>query len=267
MDNNNNKNKKEIREELDLNEEDLHLLEDDNLRKRKISNKINSFLNSNFQYVSIIVIAVVFWFSFSYIFVPKYEMIVRDSTEILQEKKEGFVREYRVLADNKESVKTYSQIDESDIDKIMKIVPEEYTKDYLFTWFTYFLMKNNYNVRSVKITDINEVNKKVEEQTTIEGSTLGESRRGAEETESTSTSTRSNLSYAPNHFNSLSYDISSSLGAWVIKTEISGVTYFDLKYLVDIIENNLKIIDIVSLDFNPASRVVEMEAVSYYKKK
>ncbi|MFA5420631.1 MAG: hypothetical protein WC280_01215 [Patescibacteria group bacterium] len=247
---------KEKKDDISLDENEL--FNDSEVRKMRTSNKINSFLNSNFQFVSILLIIAVFWFSFVYILSPKYDRIIKESTEILKENKENFVREYRVLADNRESINTFNQIKEEDVDKIMKIVPESYSRDSLFTWFTYFLMKNNYNVRSVKIIDINEVNKTQQTDQTA--------RRGVGEVTAEQGVATTSLSYSPNHFNSLPYDVSSRLGAWVINVQISGVTYPDLRYLVDIIEKNLKIIDVISLDFNPGARVVEIEALSYYKK-
>ena len=88
---------------------------------RRIKNKINSFLNNNFQYFSFLMLFFVFWFSFNFILLPKYEKVVKTSNEVLEMKKKMFVDEYRELVSYRKNIEVFESIDKGEVDKINKI--------------------------------------------------------------------------------------------------------------------------------------------------
>ncbi|HNV12893.1 MAG TPA: hypothetical protein PK686_00220 [bacterium] len=231
-------NKKEKEQELEKNISS----------RRKFKNKINSFLNSNFQYVSFLMLFFVFWFSFNYILVPKYNKVVIVSNEILESKKDVFIEEYKELISYKKNIEVFESISSSDIDKINKMVPSENSKDDIFMEFAYFLMKNNFNIKSLKVSN------------PLDSSTTqpGNSRRSLG-------AVGSNLEL-DSRITQVAYSLPPNIGSWLIKTEISSIDYIGLKYLLDVIENNLRIVDVVSVDFDPASKNVKLDALVYYFK-
>ncbi len=215
---------------------------------RRIKNKINSFLNNNFQYFSFLMLFFVFWFSFNFILLPKYEKVVKTSNEVLETKKEMFIKEYRELVSYRKNIEVFESIDKGEVDKINKMVPKNVLRDDVFMEFAYFLMKNNFNIKSLKVSD------------PLESSTISQtgSRRSM-------VAPGSGLEI-DSRLTQMAYSLPSNIASWAIKAEISAVNYVDLKYLLDIIENNLKITDIVYLEFNPESKTVKFDALVYYFK-
>lgn len=215
------------------------------LARRKFLNRISSFLNSHFQYFSFLVLFFVFWFSFNFIIEPKYEKISLASSEILETKKSLFISEYKELASYKKNIDIFESINSGDMDKISKMIPSEYSRDDLFTEFTYFLMKNNFNVKSISVSNAENIS--VEKQ---------------------ALSRRSGASENPEFFRKtqVSLPLPPGIGSWLIRAEVSNITYTDLKYLLDIIENNLKLVDVVSIDFDPAANIVSFDALTYFYK-
>lgn len=235
----NNKNFKKEQEEQ---------LEKKASSNRRIKNKINSFLNNNFQYFSFLMLFFVFWFSFNYILLPKYEKVVMTSNEVLETKKKMFIDEYRELVSYKRNIEVFEGISQDDIDKINKMIPGNIPKDDIFMEFAYFLMKNNFNIKSLKVSDPLDA--------------LSTSQPGSRRT---MVAPGSNLEI-DSRLTQITYSLPSNIGSWLIKAEISGVNYVDLKYLLDIIENNLKITDVIYLDFDPVSKTVKFDALTYYFK-
>lgn len=215
---------------------------------RRIKNKINSFLNNNFQYFSFLMLFFVFWFSFNFILLPKYEKVVITSNEVLETKKEMFITEYRELVSYKRNIEVFESISQEDIDKINKMVPGSTPKDDIFMEFAYFLMKNNFNIKALKVSDPLE----------LSSASQPGSRR-------TMVASGNNLEI-DSRLTQIAYSLPSNIGSWLVRAEVSNVNYVDLKYLIDIIENNLKITDIVYLDFDPESKTVKFDALIYYFK-
>lgn len=232
---------------------DIKEFEQNSFSGRKIKNKINSFLNSNFQYFSFLMLFFVFWFSFNFILVPKYEKVTLASNEVLESKKSLFVEEYKELVAYKKNIEVFESINEGDIEKISKMIPTEYSKDEIFMEFAYFLMKNNFNIKSLKVHDPKNVSLIQQQSSSRRMLSAPENNPSGLQLDSKATQ--------------VAYSLPPNIGSWLLKVELSPINYFDLKYLSDVIENNLKLIDIISLDFDPLSRKVSFEALAYYFKK
>lgn len=215
---------------------------------RRIKNKINSFLNKNFQYFSFLLLFLVFLFSFKFILLPKYEKAVITSNEVLEAKNRIFEKEYRELVSYRKNIEVFESIDKGEIDKIGKMIPRNTSREDVFMEFAYFLMKNNFNIKSLNVSD------------PLETSTPERISRRA-------------MALAPDSNSELDskisqriYSLPNNISSWLVKAEVSAVNYIDLKYLLDIIENNLKITDIINLDFDPTSKTVSFDALVYYFK-
>jgi hypothetical protein len=107
-------------------------------------------------------------------------------------------------------------------------------------------MKNNFNVKSIKVSNTEDI---------VSGKqVLSRRSSGTSNDPEFSRATQVSLSLPPD------------VGSWLIRAEISNVAYTDLKYLLDIIENNLKLVDVVSMDFDPITKSVSFDALTYYYK-
>ncbi len=58
----------------------------------------------------------------------------------------------------------------------------------------------------------------------------------------------------------------SEIGRIKVTLSIIGVDYFSLKNTLNTIENNLMIMDIISLDFQPSNNSVDLVFYTYYLK-
>lgn len=216
------------------------------LLAKKRKNDLNRFLNSYFKFFSLFFILLFLWASFRFIVQPKFKKVVSESNNILIEKKSQFIKEYRNLQNYKKTIAEFSEINPENIYKILKILPDEYTRDDLFTEITYFFIKNNFKLKSVDISPTS--------------GNLGESLEG------TGRRSAEVVVESPQYLDHLS-SLPTEVGSWFIEVEFSGVNYFNLKYLLSLLENNLKIVDTFSVEFSPQDGTVKIGLLTYYYKK
>ncbi|MFA5644513.1 MAG: hypothetical protein WC928_03245 [Patescibacteria group bacterium] len=216
------------------------------LLAKKRKNDLNRFLNSYFKFFSLFFILLFLWASFRFIVQPKFKKVVSESNNILIEKKSQFIKEYRNLQNYKKTIAEFSEINPENIYKILKILPDEYTRDDLFTEITYFFIKNNFKLKSVDISPT--------------AGTLGESLEG------TGRRSAEVVVESPQYLDHLS-SLPTEVGSWFIEVEFSGINYFNLKYLLSLLENNLKIVDTFSVEFSPQDGTAKIGLLTYYYKK
>ena len=221
--------------------------EDPNVRRRR--NAINKFLNSYFKFIVLFFIVAFLWASFSYVIGPKFEEASGASNTIVEEKKIEFLKQYNELQNYKNAISSFSSIDRRNVYRIEKMVPKAYSRDDLFTEITYFLLQNNFRINSINIIDPGA------------NSAITDTGAGRRPVVDASTQQSSDMAYRQ-YTDSLSSDI----GAWVINLELSDMDYPRLKTLLSLLENNLKLMDVYSLNFYPSSRMLNIGILTYYKK-
>lgn len=217
-----------------------------NLKQRRMNNKINSFLNSYFKFAVIALVIIFFVASVNYIIIPRFKKVSVSSEEVLQKKKAEFLKEYNSLQNYKKIISGFSQINQEDIYKIEKMIPNRYSREDLFIEMTYFLLENNFKTDLVKVSD------PLEAVPTEKNDAQG--RRIV-----------NNNADLPGYYN-YATSLPVGVGSWLIEIELSNVNYQSLKQFLNIIENNLRIMDIYSLDFNPQEQSVKAKIITYYKK-
>lgn len=224
---------------------------DFSVKKRR--NNINRFLNSYFKYFLVVVIFVILLMAIIFLVKPRFEDAVIASNNILQERKTEFIKKYQELEKYKELIADFETVDSGVAYKINKMVPTGYSRDDLFSEITYFLISNDFKVKNVEVISLNENKNNIPSDSNIN---LG---RRAVNSDNNNTATTSDLYLQ--HLNSLPIGV----GAWEVKASISDINYTGLKKLLSILENNLKLIDIYYLDFQPGNRSVDIEFLTYYK--
>lgn len=234
----------DFKKELNNNTSEPH--KEISLKQRRINNKINSFLNSYFKFVVIILVVVFFMASVNYIIVPRFRKVSVSSEEVLQRKKSEFLREYNSLQEYKKIIAGFSQINPEDVYRIEKMMPSRYSREDLFIEMTYFLLENNFKTDLVKVSDPLEV-------------------ASVEKNDTQGRRVVNNNADLPAYYSYVS-SLPSGIGSWLIEIELSNVNYQSLKNFLDIVENNLRIMDIYSLDFDPQAQSVKAKIITYYKK-
>lgn len=217
-----------------------------NLKKRRLNNKINSFLNSYFKLVVVIFVVVFFISLINYVIIPRFKKVAVSSEEVLQNKKAELLREYSFLQNYKKIIANFSQINEEDIYKTEKMIPARYSREDLFIEVTYFLLENNFKTDLVKISD--PLDLAPSEQPDTQGR-----RKVASNVE------------RPEYYDYI-VALSPKIGTWLVEVELSEVDYPSLKQFLSIMENNLKLMDVYSLDFDPQTKTIKAKIITYYKK-
>lgn len=225
---------------------------------RKRRNTVNKFLNSYFRFIAVFILVVFLWAAIRFMIKPRFEDAIVLSNNALKQKKTEFLSEYKKMENYKNIIAEFSEIDPIKISKISKIVPEQYSRDDLFTEITYFLMKNNFKIQSITIADplagVGSTGASVESS----GSGASSERRAnAVDSEAINT---------PVHTNYLK-TLSPETGVWLVNLQLIEIDYPALKSLLSVLENNLKLIDIFSINFQPTTRSVDLSFFTYYYKK
>jgi hypothetical protein len=223
------------------------------LKARKRRNNINRFLMSYFKYFLVVIIFIILVLSFKFLLIPQYKEVVFASNNVLKEKKTEFMLQYQELKNYENTINQFNTINSNDIYRIEKMIPNSYSRDDLFAEITYFLMTNNYKVENVEVLSLDQA-------PTSTDSNINLNRRSDSQNQKTTTSSSSDL-----YKKQLSL-LPENIGAWKIRVSVSEVDYFSLKKMLNILESNLKIIDIYYLDFKPTDRTVSIDFLTYYKK-
>ncbi len=211
---------------------------------RRRRNALNRFLNSYLKFFVVLLVLVFLWGAINFIIQPKFNEVIQSNDTFLKSKKSEFLIQYNELQKYKRIISEFSNISPENIYKVEKMIPTEYTRDSLFTEITYFLIKNNFKISSIKVTDIRTV-----------GSGTANTRRTQVTESNTEQPYSSLISYLPN-------DVSY----YVVDLNLTNVDYSALKYLLVSLENNLKLIDVYAVNFDPKALTAEISFLTYYKK-
>jgi len=215
-----------------------------NLKKKR--NATNKFLNANFKVMVFVFIIVFMFVAFRFFILPKFEEASSASNIIIESKKTEFVKAYNDLQDYKSLINEFSKIDPQNIYRVEKMVPNAYTRDDLFTEVTYFLIQNGFKINSINIID--------------------PSAEAVKATAGTKRVSVDDKNTKPAYQERLDYSASMGISAWIVNLEIANIDYPQLKKVLSLLENNLKLMDIYSLDFYPSSNTLNIGLMTYYHK-
>jgi hypothetical protein len=235
---------KELKDVFSSKEKDIPEEVSSKVKRRR--NAINSFLNSYFSIFIVVIILALLWVSFSFIIKPKFEKVAVSSVDVIDERREIFIKEYERLESYKMAVESLSDINTDDIEKIRNVIPEKQSREDLFIEMTYFLFKNNFKADSVRVTS-------PASAPATTAAVISDRRGGTLESES------------PEYLDQ-TRSLPADISFWIVEMNIDDIDYIGLKYLLDIVENNLKLKDVFRLEFDPESRQAKIKLVSYYRK-
>jgi hypothetical protein len=205
-------------------------------KKEKIRQRMNMFLARYFNWLLVLVVLIIVIIGSVFILKPKYNEITKltKNNEFGQEQEYSIRRQY--LDKIKSLIKIYDKVNRSDAEKVNYILAEKDIQEEIFSEIQSLVEKNGLLLEGLKIEPVEEVKKP----------------SGVNLTKKTET----NAVLLP-----------PEIGRIKATLSVIGVDYFSLKSLISTMENNLALIDIVNLDFEPDSGSAELVFYTYYLKR
>ena len=199
----------------------------------KIKNKINIFLSNYFNLLLFIIIISLLASGYTLIVKPKYENLIKEISVAGQERNLEYSERSKYLNKLKELKAEYDKVSANDIDRAYMLAPKEEYYEKMFAEIEDLVLKKGFLLSSLSIEKAESKDKKeVNNENVI-----------------TENSEENN------------YDGVKTLS---IKMDILGVDYNNLKKLLGILENNLRLLDVYNLAFSPENNSVSITMSAYY---
>ncbi|HKK54020.1 MAG TPA: hypothetical protein VJ926_00655 [Patescibacteria group bacterium] len=210
-------------------------------RRARIKVKINSFFSVYFKFAILIIVLVIFFSSYVYILKPKYDTAVEAVKGNIISQERVYLLQLNKLNKFKQLVAAYNKIPTDEKDKLNNLLPPDYIKEQLFIELGYIIPQKGYNLSHLDFKKDKEMESEQEGQRNVN-------------TKEEKTA-RSFLNELP-----------SDIGYIDANLKVSVVTYNGVRNLLKILENNLRLIDIYKVSFDPEGENLELSFVTYYLK-
>jgi Tfp pilus assembly protein PilO len=186
------------------------------------------FLYRYFNYLIIFIVLIILLVGFLYLIKPKYTSITRGVEQINKEREELRDDLSNYLNDLNSYKKQYSQVSDTEKEKINKMLPDNEVAEDLFAHMESLISRRGLILDSMKV-----------------GS---EKDKRGKKTKSAAKSDKDSLG----QINIINMEVS-----------VSGVDYKGLKDLLNTIENNLRIMDIKEITSSPEENTVTLKIDTY----
>lgn len=203
------------------------------IKNKELQNKLNLFLHQYFDFFILIIVIILLFFGYEYIIKPKSERVNINSEIMITDKQS----DKRVLEGALEKLISYrlayGSISQTEKDKISMILPGKEGRDNLFTNMEAFVSRQGLMLDSIEIGAKDE-------------SAANSRQRQADE------------------------EIGTAAGEGGINTinlsmEISGVNSYErFKDFLIALENNLRLVDVTSVNYDQEAGSLSLEAMAYY---
>jgi len=212
-------------------------IQQDNQRKQKI----NALLIRYFKWLVLALAIIILAMGYFLLIQPKYRQAIKNVELVSQEKELKYLAQQKYLNQLNELKAAYQNITTEDRDKIEAVLPNQAKTEELFAEIEAIVSKNGLILTSLQIEP--EANK----STAQNRRTTGSARRN--------TGNKTEIENLP-----------EGIGKVKIVMNLLGTDYGSLKNIIKTIENNLRLMDIVTLDFSPAENQTSLELFAYYMK-
>jgi len=204
-------------------------------RNPKNQNSLNLFLNNYFSVFIVIIVIFVFILSYFLFLRPKFNQTLSAIKDNIETQQKLYEAQQRKLSSLKTVSELYKKIDKNDLKKFNGVLSENYVKERLFGELEEIITANGFVPSSIKIS-------RPEEGT--------DSGQAAAEEEAT-----------------VARQLSPRLGQINVSVAITTIDYAGFKNLLKIFENNLRLFDLLKLNFSPSSGAADLTLATYYYKK
>jgi len=209
------------------------------IKNKQLKNRINFFLLNNFKPIALLLALLLLLVGFLLLYSFKYKKIKEESKVVTNEAQLSGASVGQLGGEFKTIEKQYREVDLLNKEKINKILSLRSNSEELFAILEKLVLQNGLLISSLSLEEVGGA---------VEAA-MPESQTPAPPSQTQS------VSSAP-----------SELGIIKASLEIKGLNYNGLKNLLESFENNLRIMDIKSLNFSPSSESVSLEVFVYYLK-
>ncbi|MEI6835472.1 MAG: hypothetical protein WCK59_01445 [Candidatus Falkowbacteria bacterium] len=202
-----------------------------NLAKK---NSLNTFLNKYFNLFVVVFVSFLLFIAYLLILQPKVSSTAAAISENISSHQKLLQAEKIKLANLKEAISNYDNIDTVDLDRINHILPNDYDKELLYGEIEELITKNGFTPLSITLA------KEGETSAGAANASAGDDKGEAKD--------------------------SSKIGVINISLNIASVDYAGLKNLLTILESNLRLLDVKKLSLD-GGHSGSLEISTYYYKK
>jgi len=207
-----------------------------NGKERQIRQKINVLLIKYFKWLIAFLVLVVLTFGYFLLLQPKYEKVAQLARNGQLSKEQEYQERREYLDKLKNLVTVFRSVKSSEIKKIDYILKKKDVPEELFTQVEAIVKKNGLLLNSLKIESGERESKSSSQKVSI----------GGEE--------KTGVSLPP------------EIGKTKATLEVWGADYFGLKSLLTSMENNLMLMDVISVGFSPEGNFVQLVFYTYHLK-
>lgn len=196
-------------------------------------NQINTFLNNYFNLFVVIFVSLLLFMAYLFLLRPKVDATTMTISENISSHEKLLEAEKNKLSSLQGAVLSYNNINKVDLDRVNTILPDDYDKEALYGEIEEIIKQNGFTPTLISIT---------------------------KDSEAVKTDIGSDVKAV------VVPEISEKVGTINIDVSISAIDYAGLKNLLQVLENNLRIINVKKVtlgDKNSAS----LEFSTYYYKK
>ncbi len=190
-----------------------------------------------FSFVAIVLFLAIIGAGYAYLLKPKYDFIVKKNEIDIENKKRNIEEVKKYISELEEFNDFYSNIGKENIDIVNRILPKKEREEEYFVFFNALAEKAKLQLNKVVVGGDTEGSKKGSSRVVIKGE-----QNETEEKERAE----------------------SGAGKTNVTIELNGINYAKLKKLLQIIENNSRLMDVESLQFNLEGGVASMDITLYY---
>lgn len=202
-----------------------------------IKNKINIFLNNYFNGLVFVFFIILLIIGYFFIIRPKYAEIIAKADSATIEEETEYQKQLTYLRQLSELKKEFGEIDKRDVEKISDILPYEKNHEIIFAQMEKIVTENGYILTNLSI-DAGDT-----------GKNKGQRRSSSTEDEGGKTETS---------------DQAGEVKKLSIRMSVKGMNYSGFKKLLSAIENNLRLMDINNLSFDPSGAGATFEITAYF---
>lgn len=207
-----------------------------NVKEEQTKQKINALLIKHFKWLVILFILVELALGYFLLLKPKYEATAQSARNSQLGKEQEYLERREYLEKLKNLVAVFQSVKSSEIKKIDYILKKKDVPEELFSQAEAIVKKNGLLLKSLKIES------------------GGEESKDSSRKVSRTTEEKTGVALPP------------EIGKTKATLEVLGVDYFGLKSLLVSIENNLRLMDVVNVDFSPEGSSAQLTFYTYYLK-
>ena len=203
---------------------------------KKTRQYVNDLLNKYFKWAVLLVVILMFLMGYFWVLQPKYEDTMDSIKTHLRLKRQSYLTKKEQLAKIEKLASTYKNMDQEKIDKVNTFLPTGRNYERLFTEMDALVSRNGLILSQMNMNVEGESNEK-------EGRQQNENEQEED---------------------SIQRSTPSKVRAVKIKMKLAGVDYPGLKSFISSLENNLRLMDVTSINFSPDKGTAQLRVRTYY---